>query len=164
VIFDASLAGRSVRVEVSGRDGRFTVRLDGDPLEVDLVELGGGFRSLLVDGRSYPVGVERSATGYRVVLDGRVFDVALAEGARGAAGVAPRHASGLARIAAPMPGKVLRVLVAAGAEVQAGQGLVVIEAMKMENEIRAPKPGRVRELPVSEGQAVETGALLAVVE
>jgi biotin carboxyl carrier protein len=62
-----------------------------------------------------------------------------------------------------MPGRVVRVLEAAGAEVVAGQGLVVIEAMKMENEIRAPRPGRVHEVAVREGQVVEAGALLAVV-
>ena len=67
------------------------------------------------------------------------------------------------RVTAPMPGRVVRVLSAPGADVAAGQGLVVIEAMKMENELRAPRAGRVQELPVREGQAVEAGALLAVV-
>jgi biotin carboxyl carrier protein len=62
-----------------------------------------------------------------------------------------------------MPGRVVRLLVASGADVAAGQGVVVIEAMKMENELRSPRAGRVRELPVREGQAVEAGALLAVV-
>jgi biotin carboxyl carrier protein len=63
-----------------------------------------------------------------------------------------------------MPGKVVRVLVGSGEETAAGQGLVVVEAMKMENELRAPRPGRVLEVAVSEGQAVETGALLVVLE
>src|SRR5262249_26007362 len=63
---------------------------------------------------------------------------------------------------APMPGKLVRVLVAAGDEVVAGQGLVVVEAMKMENELRAPRAGRVKELPAREGQAVEAGGLLRV--
>jgi biotin carboxyl carrier protein len=62
-----------------------------------------------------------------------------------------------------MPGRVVRVLVAKDEEVGAGQGLVVVEAMKMENEIRSPRAGRVQELAVREGQAVEAGALLAVV-
>jgi biotin carboxyl carrier protein len=63
-----------------------------------------------------------------------------------------------------MPGKVVRVLVGAGDLVAAGAGLVVVEAMKMENELRAPRPGRVLETAVREGQAVETGALLVVLE
>jgi biotin carboxyl carrier protein len=63
-----------------------------------------------------------------------------------------------------MPGKLVRVLVSAGEDVGAGQGLVVMEAMKMENEIRAPRAGRVKEAPVREGQAVEMGALLVLLE
>ncbi len=63
-----------------------------------------------------------------------------------------------------MPGKLVRVLVAPGQDVAAGEGLVVVEAMKMENELRAPKAGRVKDVPVREGQAVEAGALLVVVE
>jgi biotin carboxyl carrier protein len=63
-----------------------------------------------------------------------------------------------------MPGKMVRILVESGQAVQADQGLVVMEAMKMENELRSPRAGRVREVHVREGQAVETGALLVVVD
>ena len=76
----------------------------------------------------------------------------------------PARVSGPARIVAPMPGRLVRVLVSTGQDVQAGQGLVVVEAMKMENEIRAPRSGRVKDVPAREGQAVEAGALLVVVE
>jgi biotin carboxyl carrier protein len=75
-----------------------------------------------------------------------------------AAGTGPQ------RIAAPMPGRIVRVLVAAGDEVKARQGLVVVEAMKMENELRAARDGRVRAVSVVEGQSVEAGAILLVVE
>jgi len=92
-----------------------------------------------------------------------VLDVGLVEAARGA-GTARGAAGGPARVQAPMPGKLVRVLVRAGQDVGAGQGLVVMEAMKMENEIRAPRAGRVKEAPVQEGQAVETGALLVLLE
>ena len=119
--------------------------------------------SLVVEGRAHEVMIERREGGYRVVQRGQVLDVALVEGARGAA--APRRpAGGPARVQAPMPGKLVRVLVSAGQEVGAGQGLVVMEAMKMENEIRAPRAGRVKEAPVREGQAVEMGALLVLLE
>jgi biotin carboxyl carrier protein len=88
--------------------------------------------------------------------------VELQDGARGAV---PRKAvSGPVRITAPMPGKLVRVLVRPGDEVAAGQPLVVIEAMKMQNELRAPRATRVKELTAGEGQAVETGALLVVLE
>jgi biotin carboxyl carrier protein len=163
VIFDATVDGRSLRVEVRGQDGRYTVLVDGHPMEVDLQETGSHFVSLLVDGRSYEAGLQKRPGGYTVVLSDDVVSVDLVEGARG---IAPplRKADGPARIKAPMPGKLVRLLVAAGDEVAAGQGLVVVEAMKMENELRAPKKGRVKEVPVREGQAVEAGALLVVLE
>ncbi|HEV7502734.1 MAG TPA: biotin/lipoyl-containing protein [Vicinamibacteria bacterium] len=164
MIYDATAFGRSVRAEVrAGADGRYTVRLDGRPVEVDVRDAGPHAMSLIVDGRAHEVMIERRPGGYRVVLRGQVLDVALAEGARGAA--APRRpAGGPARVQAPMPGKLVRVLVSAGQDVGAGQGLVVMEAMKMENEIRAPRAGRVKEAPVREGQAVEMGALLVLLE
>jgi biotin carboxyl carrier protein len=163
VIFDATVDGRSLRVEVRGKDGRYVVLLDGAPLEVDLQETGSHFVSLLVGGKSHEVGLEKRPGGYTVVLTDDVVEVDLAEGTKGP--VAPlRKPGGLARVTAPMPGKLVRVLVAAGQAVAAGDGLVVVEAMKMENELRAPKAGTVKEVPVREGQAVEAGTLLVVVE
>jgi biotin carboxyl carrier protein len=151
-------------VEVRGKDGRYTVIVDGKPLEVDLQEAGHHFLSLLVDGRSYEVGLERRPNGWNVVLPDDTLAVDLADAARGGGAVAKKALAGRSRIMAPMPGKIVRVLVASGEEVAAGQGLVVMEAMKMENELRAPRAGHVKELPAREGQTVETGALLAVVE
>ena len=163
MIFDASVDGRTVRAEVRGADGAYTVLLDGRPITVDAREAGPHVLSLIVNGRSHEVGIERREGGYRVALRGQVLDVGLVEAARG--GVAPRKAGGgPERVQAPMPGKLVRVLVSPGDEVGAGQGLVVMEAMKMENEIRAPRAGRVKEAPVREGQAVETGTLLVLLE
>lgn len=165
MIYDASACGRSVRVEVraGGAEGRYTVRLEGREVEVDVRDTGPHTMSLIVDARSHEVAIERSEGGYLVALRGEVLDVGVVEGAGGA--VAPRRTGGgPARVQAPMPGKLVRVLVSAGQEVGAGQGLVVMEAMKMENEIRAPRAGRVKEAPVREGQAVETGALLVLLE
>ncbi len=162
MIFDATVGDRTVRVEVRGGDGRYTVVLDGSPIEVDVVTAGPPFASLLVDGESHEVGVERRPEGYVVHFPGDAVNVDLAEAARGASPAVPR-AHGPARLTAPMPGRVVRVLEAPGADVAAGQGLVVIEAMKMENELKSPRAGRVQEVAVREGQAVEAGALLAVV-
>jgi len=160
--FDATVAGRTVRVEVRGGDGRYTVALDGVAMEVDLVETGRSFASLLVGGESHEVAIEKRPEGYVVHFPADAVAVALAESARGAVAAAARP-SGPARLTAPMPGRVVRVLREPGAEVAAGDGLVVIEAMKMENELKSPRAGRVQEVAVREGQAVEAGALLLVV-
>lgn len=100
-----------------------------------------------------------------VFIDGHRIAVAPRGGlGRRVRGVAGATGQGVQRITAPMPGKVVRVLVAPGDEVVPRQGLVVVEAMKMENELRASGPGRVREVFVREGQSVEAGAALVVVE
>ncbi len=164
MLFDARVDGRVLRVEVKGKDGRYTVILDGKPLEVDLFDDGRDFVSMLIEGRSHEVGLEKRPLGYNVVLADDVVAVDLSDAARGEAPALRKAAEGPVRIKAPMPGKVVRVLVGAGDLVTAGAGLVVVEAMKMENELRAPRPGRVLETAVREGQAVETGALLVVLE
>jgi biotin carboxyl carrier protein len=164
VILEAAFEGRTVRVEVRGEAGRYQVTIDGRPLAVDFQPTGRDFASLIVDGRSHEAGLARTKAGYTVALTGAVFDIELSDATRGE-GVSTRaRASGPVKLQAPMPGKIVRVLVAAGDAVEAGQGLLVMEAMKMENELKAPRAGRVREVLVGERQAVETGALLLVLE
>ena len=161
--FEATVRGRVCAVEVRGGDGRYTVTLDGQRHEVDWRDHGSAFATLLLEGSSVEVGLARRREGYTVVLDEVSLDVDLAPpGATSAAG--RPEPGGAARLSAPMPGRIVRVLAAVGDEVTAGQPVVVVEAMKMENEIRSPRPGRVRSLGVREGEAVEAGALLAVVE
>ena len=161
MMFEATADGRTIRVEVRGQDGRYTVVLDGRPLEVDARETGRHFLRVLRGGRSYEAGIEKRPGGYTVVLTDDVVAVDIMDATRASP---PARVSGPARIVAPMPGRLVRVLVSPGQEVQAGQGLVVVEAMKMENEIRTPRSGRVKAVPAREGQAVEAGALLVVVE
>jgi biotin carboxyl carrier protein len=159
---EATVGGRTMRVEVRREDEGYAVTLDGARLGVDLAETGEHFASLIVGGLSYEVGLERQAGGYRIHLRDDEVTVALAEASGDGSRPTPR-ADGPARLTAPMPGRVVRVLAAEGEDVESGQGLVVIEAMKMENELKAPRRGRVHEIAVREGQAVETGALLVVV-
>ena len=163
MIFDATVDGRSMRVEVRGGEGRYLVLLDGARVEVDLRETGHHFVSLLVGGKSYEAGLEKRPGGYTVVLTDDVVAVDLVEGTKGVP-LPARKAGGPSRVTAPMPGKLVRVLVTQGQDVAAGDGLVVVEAMKMENEIKAPRAGTVKDVPVREGLAVEAGALLVVVE
>jgi biotin carboxyl carrier protein len=162
MILDATVAGRTIRVEVRGGEGRYRVTLDGTPIDVDLAGDPWRLASLLVDGESHEIGIEKRADGYTIVFPGERLSVELAAAARGTSAPA-RHAPGPTRLVAPMPGRVVRVLAEPGADLVAGQGLFVIEAMKMENELKAPRAGRLQEVAVREGQAVEAGALLAVV-
>jgi biotin carboxyl carrier protein len=162
VVYEARVGGRTFRVEVRLKDGRYAVRLDERALEVDCEESPDGFMSLLIDGRSHEAALERRPGGYAVGLRGGTAIVDLATPS--AAGAPRARASVAARLTAPMPGRVVRVLVTPGQTVAPAEGLVVMEAMKMENELRSPRAGRVSEVHVREGQAVETGALLVVVE
>ena len=157
-------------VEVAGR--RFTVELDGtrvvvdgDALDATLESVEGTpVRLLRVGDAMHRVVTRRAARGrYGVGVDGWQFDVeALDARTRAIRDLAAASvaASGPAPLLAPMPGLVVRVLVEAGAEVSAGQGLVVVEAMKMENELRASAPGRVTAVHAVAGTAVEKGAVL----
>lgn len=164
MIFEARVDGREMRVEVQGKGNRYLVRLGDRRLEVDFVETSTHFASLLIDGRSHEVGLERRPDGYVVLFPEDTLAVQLLAAAPGDAGTVRHAAGGPASVRAPMPGKIVRLLAAAGEAVVAGQGLVVMEAMKMENELRAPRAGRVRETRVAEGQAVEGGALLVVLD
>jgi biotin carboxyl carrier protein len=161
---EATVDGRPVRVEVRGENGRYTVALEGQTLVVDARPAGTRMMSLLVDGQSHAAAVERRPGGYTVHLREDTVEVDLAEVAGSAPAGARRAATGPLRVTAPMPGRLVKILVEPGQEVRAGQGLVVMEAMKMENELRAPRAGRVREVHARERQAVETGALLVVLE
>ena len=139
-------------------------RLDGQPVEVDAVEVATGVYSIILAGEAFEVRVQPEEGGLHVFAGGdefsaRVLDPRMWRGKRG--GVL--EAEGRQQITAPMPGKVVRVLVQPGDAVEAGQGLLVVEAMKMQNEIRSPKTGKVERLLVAEGQAVTSGETLAVV-
>jgi len=163
MLFDAQVEGRTIRVEVRNKNQRYEVSLDGRLLEVDLQETGRDFVSLLIEGRSYEVGLQKTASGYTVVTPGDTVHVELLDSTRGK-GPLKKMVEGRLDVVAPMPGKLIRVLVEVGQEVEPGQGLVVVEAMKMENELTCPRPGKVLDLRVREGQAVEAGAVLLVVE
>jgi acetyl/propionyl-CoA carboxylase alpha subunit len=145
--------------------GRLRVLVDGNPVEVDARLPASGAGSLLLDGVSYAVDLGCERGDPRVVVDGEVLEVHVADGARRRPGAsAPTGPGGGQRLLAPMPGKVVAVLVEVGQRVERGASLVVLEAMKMENEFRATGAGVVSAIHVAPGQAVSAGDLLLVVD
>jgi biotin carboxyl carrier protein len=165
MLYDVIINGRSYRVELTRSEGRWHARVDGEELELDAVLPQPEMLSLVVGGRSLEVRRQRTDAGMHIVVEGaahaaEVRDPRSLRARRAAA----ESAGGPRKITAPMPGKVVRVLAPAGAEVAAGQGVVVIEAMKMQNELKSPKAGKVTQVLAAEGAAVNGGDVLAIVE
>jgi biotin carboxyl carrier protein len=157
---------RVVDIEPLG-EGRYHVSLDGGaPRLVDAARLEGATLHLLVDGRSHEAEVadDEGAILLRLGDVERRLELVDERRRRLASVGGGSAASGRAVLKAPMPGKVVKLLVAVGDEVAEGQGVLLIEAMKMENELRAPKAGRVVSIAIAEGQTVEGRTELVVIE
>jgi len=173
--YDVEIGGTRRQVTVQREGPMLRVTIDGRARLVDATRVGDAIWSLRVgeDAASAVSSLDvaltphRAAGGFDVHIDGRATAVQIrpagAFGRQGRDG-AGAQGTGPQRILSPMPGKVVRILAAPGDEVKAKQGLVVVEAMKMENELRAARDGRVREVAVSQGQSVEAGAVLMIVE
>jgi biotin carboxyl carrier protein len=143
------------------RDGRLSCHVDGAELPLDALSNERDVLSLLIAGRSYEL--RRDAD--KIALDGVVYltevrDPRSLRGRRSAADAS----DGPKKIKAPMPGKVVRIIAPEGSEVEAGAGVVVIEAMKMQNEMKAPKKGIVKKISAPEGATVNAGDTLAIIE
>ncbi len=163
----ANSGGREHRLDVrQDRDG-LRVRLDDREFEVDLLRVDPALYSLLIGGRSYEIDLLEMEDAFMVLVDGQPFRVEIQDEQqrrlRAAAGKGETRA-GKRVVTAPMPGKVVKLLVQPGDAVNAGDGLVVVEAMKMENELKAPAAGTVKEVRVEEGKAVSGGETLIVIE
>lgn len=158
-------ATRTIEVQQNGK-GSFRAQLEGQPIAIDAVEVAPDAYSILLDGRVFDARISQDGSEYGLLVRcaGADFRVRVRDPRSWRA---RRHgvleAAGPQRVLAPMPGKVVRVLVAAGDTVEAGRGLVVVEAMKMQNEIRAPKGGKVERVLVAEGQAVRTQEALVII-
>jgi biotin carboxyl carrier protein len=184
MIFDVAVGDRVRTVSVVRKGTLLHVTLDGQSHVVDARRVSDVGLSLLVQNGNGDLPVRSIDAAFAEPVQGGLtagdFDVHLAgltiavqvrastgtprRGASSALRTGQRDGSGPQRITSPMPGKIVRMLVKTGDQVTARQGLVVVEAMKMENELRAARAGRVRELSVAEGQSVDAGAVLLVVE
>jgi len=168
VKYEVEVNGRVRQVVVHRDGGRFAISVDGRLFHVDAARLDASRLSLIVgQGTSYEVGVtpDKAARGLNVRVGTMPFAVAVnAPRQAGRQDAGEQDESRPQRIVAPMPGKIVRVAVAAGSAVRARQTVVVIEAMKMENELRASRDGTVGELHAREGASVEAGELLVVIQ
>jgi biotin carboxyl carrier protein len=140
------------------------IRVNDQPVEpetqADFLEVEPGVYSVLLDGCSYEV----SVTGAEVEVNGVRMRVEREDPRKWNSASSARRTEGRESVKAPMPGKVVRLLVGEGDEVTAGQGLVVVEAMKMQNEMKSPRAGRVVSITVKEHEAVSAGSVLLVIE
>jgi acetyl/propionyl-CoA carboxylase alpha subunit len=151
-------------VDVTRAGQQLRIVRDGIAIEADARRISPGIYSILIGSRSFEARIDSQRDGLHVHIGAHEFviDVADPRASRGRRG-GVLEAEGRQEILAPMPGKIVRLLVEQGAKVEAGQGVLVVEAMKMQNEIRSPKTGTIEKLFVKEGVAVTAGETLAVV-
>jgi biotin carboxyl carrier protein len=156
---------RSVELTRSADEpSRLVASMDGRRVEADAIKISPGVYSILLGGRSLEVRAQTLPGSLLLQTAGREYRVEIVDprlwrrSRSGGIDLAGRQ-----QISAPMAGKVVRVLVAPGQQVETGQGLLVVEAMKMQNEIRSPKTGTVERLLAKEGKAVNAGEILVVI-
>jgi biotin carboxyl carrier protein len=143
-------------------NGDLVVTMDGKPVDTDLVALDDGSLSIRIDGQVLDLTIEGQPPDVGVIASGHRAYVRVESERLRAAAAAKRTGGSVAEkmLVAPMPGRVAKVLVSVGEEVAAGQGIVVVEAMKMENELRAKGAGKVAEIHAKAGETIEAGAKL----
>jgi biotin carboxyl carrier protein len=165
MVYEIMVDGNPHRLELEKAGGGWECRLDGREVKIDAVISRRDVLSLLVDGHSYEIKREQTATDLHMWVGSTRFAVEL----RDPRSLRSRRASGNGekgpkKLVAPMPGRIVRVLAAEKSEVELGQGIVVVEAMKMQNEIKSPKKGVVQKILAVPGAAVNAGDVLAIVE
>jgi biotin carboxyl carrier protein len=165
--YEAVIDGKHRSVEIipsADKTSRIVMTIDGRQVEADAVKIAPSVYSIILNGRSFEVRRESDAAGPLFHIGGSKYRVEITDPRswrrERSAGINP---SGPQQIAASMAGKVVRVLVAQGDRVESGQGLLVVEAMKMQNEIRSPKSGTVERVLAKQGQSVSPGEILAVI-
>ncbi|HEY6370525.1 MAG TPA: biotin/lipoyl-containing protein [Candidatus Sulfotelmatobacter sp.] len=162
--YEIAIDGKSYRLDLQRADGRWSCRVEGREVEVDAVLARPDVLSLRIGNQAFEVKCERVAGEMHLWVGSARFaaEVRDPRSWRGRIRAVDDH--GPKQLTAPMPGKIVRLLVTQGAEVEAGTGVLVVEAMKMQNEIKSPKKGTIQKILVREGAAVNAGDVLAIVE
>ena len=160
--YEVSIGGKKQQVELESTASGWKCRVDGHELAIEVAKVNSSRLSILFDGKSYDV---RRGAEEEVFVGSNRYQVSVAD-ARSWRG--KRHLvggeAGPQKLTASMPGKIVRVLATENGKVSAGQGVIVIEAMKMQNEIRSPREGTVKKILVREGSNVNAGETLAIIE
>lgn len=163
--YSAEVGDRSFDIAVRKANGQTEVTVDGERVCVDVAKADGGRAvSLVIDGRSHEAIVERNAQGWIVTIDGHRTRVDLSRQMAAGLKASSRKAGEEIMVKAPMPGLVVAVNVQAGDSVDPGNGLVILEAMKMQNELRSPRAAQVKKVLVSQGDKVEQSQPLMVLK
>jgi biotin carboxyl carrier protein len=162
--YEITIDEQSYRLELNRAHGRWDCRVDGREVEIDAVLARRDVLSVIIGGKAYEIKRERTPTDLHLWVGSVRFAAQLRDPRSLRSRASAGDGKGPRKLVAPMPGKVVRVLVPENTEVEAGQGVLVVEAMKMQNEIKSPKKGVVRKMVAAEGAAVNAGDVLAVVE
>jgi biotin carboxyl carrier protein len=164
--FTLTINDREEQIEILAPEPECRFQLgDGVAREANVESPQHGVFSVLLEGRSYDAYLEETPAGMLVVvIDGYRFEIEARDPRRWSRKSAGRGCDAVQSILSPMPGKVVRVLATVGQAVEAGQGIVVVEAMKMQNEMKASRAGTVLTVPAKEGATVAAGELLATIE
>ncbi len=162
----ATIGDREVKVTVEEVGvARYLVKADGKEYLVDAHQVQDSVWSILYEANSFEADVQRRVEDYEVLIGGDCYKFSLMnEQLKALSRAGGKAAAGKALVTSPMPGKVVKLLVAEGEEVKGNQGVIVVEAMKMENELTSAVAGKVKEIFVKEGEVVESGAKLLLVE
>lgn len=165
----AELGADKHEIEIKLEDGKVFANIDGRSYELEASEPEPNVLLFKHEGKVYEVMISPPEVGRgdstHVRIGHSEFDVRLIDPKRlRGSGADAAHADGLAEIKTAMPGKVVRILLETGAEVEKGDGVLVVEAMKMQNELKSPKNGSIREIRVREGETVSAGDILATIE
>ena len=162
--YDVAIDGKSYRLDVNHIDGAWSCRLDGREVEVDAVLARPNVLSLRLGTKAFEVKCERVGADIHIWVGSQRFAAEIRDPRSLRGRIKAADDEGPRKLTAPMPGKVVRLLLTQGSAVDAGGGVLVVEAMKMQNEVKSPKKGTIQRILVSEGAAVNAGDVLAIVE
>ena len=165
MLYDILIDGKPHKLDLA-RDGQqWLCTIDGEPIEANAIITRPDVLSIVIGGRAYEVKRERTPNDTHLWVKNSRFAVEVQDPRSLRSRKAKSGSTeGPQKIMAPMPGKIVRILAPAGAAVDAGQGIIVVEAMKMQNEMKSPKAGTVKQVLVAEGATVNAGDMLAIIE